>query len=207
MGDVGGRCLANGVRSHPRTGSELLDYSQLPPLRTVVAEEPLGRAKRRREELAVGAQRRIASNPWPRINEAPLCLYLNEMGGPNNNRRHGVRLGSGAAPFGRAGCAPIACAICARRFAGLPVLRDTNGAPKGAIDGADRAADLGSALRSRRRVPAPAKRVHVWPAFAKWPGDFTLQPSPLRCRPFPRAQCGPFCTPSGRHLAWSAGDC
>jgi hypothetical protein len=39
--------------------------------------------------------------------------------------------------------------------------RDTNGAPGGAIGGADRAADLGSALRSRRRVPAPAMRVHV----------------------------------------------
>jgi hypothetical protein len=65
-------------------------------------------------------------------------------------------------------------AILCSRECNAPVLEDTNGAPKGAIGGADRAADLGSALRSRRRVPAPAKRVHVRLALAKWPSDFTL---------------------------------
>ena len=38
---------------------------------------------------------------------------------------------------------------------------DTGGAPEGATGGADRAADLRSALWSRRRVPAPSATLHT----------------------------------------------
>jgi hypothetical protein len=68
---------------------------------------------------------------------------------------------------GNGGAGPPRRLVHASAHRDLPATEDTNGAPEGAIGGADRAADLRSALRSRRRVPAPGMRVHVYQAFAK----------------------------------------